>query len=691
MLSACGPGGPNTESNSSPEARDAEVEALTGAHTRVVWIRDIGDGDNTFGGKDDNLLMAYDSRDGRGERVVLEAPGNYFRPLITPDGERIVFTDIHEPAVYVVDWEGGLPVKVADGSAGALWMDPEDGRIWVYGKRVNPNQAAHIIRYPLDAPDEEETLWTRTDSTLGSPGSMQIARDGRTAAFLVPWPVSAVVEFSDKGWYSPARGCWPGIAPDNSYLSWTFDGSHRYLIMHDLRGDRTWRVRLADAPGVGGHEVYHPRWSNHPRFMTMTGPYNAGKGKNQLDAGGDGVDVHLGRFASTFEAVEDWVQLTRDDSHADFFPDVWIAGGAKYSSAFDPGADAPHPLEIEQPDLVAEWPGGTDGLVFLWTNNRIGGSLRGARTELPPARAEATGEARFGRHHEMHLRRGAIRFGEFNELIREQCVASNALTVELTFAATAAERAEFSPIVSFSNASGETAFTLGQEGDALFFLLETDDGEPAAFVRIGAISRGERHHVLVSYRDSMLTCYLDGRTAMNVTDIGGGLQGWPEDLELVFGNDATGQSPWSGYIEGVAIYNRFIGEEEAAWKARAYATKIEDRAEVAGWNAKLRLLEKAAPPSPQAIAPYERALVVNDYEVVECAENSALAGTTISIAEWALLDREVPAYYRRMKAGDVRELLIERFDDHPQLESERLVTDKDILDLELYYQVFPGA
>ena len=46
--------------------------------------------------------------------------------------------------------------------------------------------------------------------------------------------------------------------------------------MVDVERDERWRVNINNAPGIDGYEVYHPRWANHPRFLTITGPYTAG-------------------------------------------------------------------------------------------------------------------------------------------------------------------------------------------------------------------------------------------------------------------------------------------------------------------------------------------------------------------------------------------------------------------------------
>lgn len=43
--------------------------------------------------------------------------------------------------------------------------------------------------------------------------------------------------------------------------------------------------------------MYHPRWNNHVRFMTMTGPYINGEGGNKIGGGGKKVEIYLGRFS----------------------------------------------------------------------------------------------------------------------------------------------------------------------------------------------------------------------------------------------------------------------------------------------------------------------------------------------------------------------------------------------------------
>ena len=78
-------------------------------------------------------------------------------------------------------------------------------------------------------------------------------------------------------WTKLDVGCWPALAPDNSYVAWVFDGPHRNLRLVAPEGDTRWQVKLSSVPDMRGKEAYHPRWSNHPQFIVFTGPYTKKK------------------------------------------------------------------------------------------------------------------------------------------------------------------------------------------------------------------------------------------------------------------------------------------------------------------------------------------------------------------------------------------------------------------------------
>lgn len=96
-----------------------------------------------------------------------------------------------------------------------------------------------------------------------------------------------------------------------------------------------------------------------------------------------------------------------------------------------------------------------------------------------------------------------------------------------------------------------------------------------------------------------------------------------------------------------------------------------------------RLVGVTVVPTPESIAPYRNALVVNRYEIVEVVEGQP-AGREIAVAEWAIHDARVLAG-ARFDVGQVRRMTLARYEAHPELEGERLIQDGGIDRLPLYY------
>lgn len=335
-LAAAACGGPPVEAGPeasttaapAPAVDDAHpVRRLTGARTRVVWVQDAGDGKDPFAQGTSLRLMGLDSDDGLGERPVLGELGNYAKPMITPRGDRVVFTNRREGVVYVVDGAGTNRRRLVEGFGLAVWRDPE-GAEWVYvGTRYDDSEFppyAPVHRLRIDGPEVRELVW---QSPPVAEDNFQLSADGRRASGAFPWPYCGVADLASGTWQQRAEGCWASLAPDNSYILWVFDGAHRNVTLFDPNADRRHRVNVNGAPGMNGSEVYHPRWSNHPRFLAVTGPYTVGGLPNKIRGGGTGVDVHLGRFASDLSEVDAWSRVT-DNAYGDFYPDVWIEPGA---------------------------------------------------------------------------------------------------------------------------------------------------------------------------------------------------------------------------------------------------------------------------------------------------------------------------------------------------------------------------
>jgi len=304
------------------EGPGAEVRALTGARTRAVWVQ--GDGSDPRATGVQLVLMGFDSHDGRGERVILGTPASYVKPLLTARGDRIVFSSRAVPGpqkVSVVNWDGTGLRTLGSGFGLDVWEDPVTGSEWVYvgtGLPVGGHFAA-VSRFPIDTPDKREVVWNK--SVVGLDG-FRVSADGRYASGLCPWPDATLAELPNGSMTKLGEGCWTSLISARGLLFWYFDGAHRNVTMVDVETGVRWMVNINHAEGFDGAEVFHPRWSNHPRFFTISGPYNQG-GPNQARTGGKQVEIYIGRFSEDFTKVEAWARVT-NNSGGDSMPDVWI-------------------------------------------------------------------------------------------------------------------------------------------------------------------------------------------------------------------------------------------------------------------------------------------------------------------------------------------------------------------------------
>ncbi len=246
---------------------------------------------------------------------------SYVKPMLTPRGNRIVFSSrIAQGAqIFVVNWDG-TGLRLADGFALALWQNPADGSEWVYvGAEQKQLDFATVTRFPIDAPDKRELVWNKTMVSMERFRCRPTA-GARAACFPGPKPASPTCRTAQLK--KLGEGCWTSLTSARGPLFWYFDGAHRNVTMVDVDTDTRWMVNINHAPGFDGAEVFHPRWTNHPRFLAISGPYNQG-GANQVRTGGKQAEVYLGRFSEDFSKVEAWARVT-NNSGGDSYPDVWI-------------------------------------------------------------------------------------------------------------------------------------------------------------------------------------------------------------------------------------------------------------------------------------------------------------------------------------------------------------------------------
>ena len=672
------------------------LEELTGTWTKAVWMQhDNPDSADTYATGTRHYLWGIDSRDGRGVRQLLEGRGNYSRPMVTPDGALIVYTNKqvdrdndgrkhYDVTVMVTDWHGAEPLALAAGYATDLWRDPETGVVWVIAARdLLPSERASmfaptLVRFRLDDPEVEEVLWDQTEISLDN---IQLSRDGRRGSGLFPWPEVGFFDFANNDWQRLAHGCWPSHSPDNSYITWVFDGAHRNLTMYQRGEHNAWRVPVNQAPGVDGAEVYHPRWSNHPRYLAITGPYADGEeGQNPITVGGTHAEVYIGRFSEDLTEVEAWVCLT-DNDVGDFYPDVWIHNGHKEVLANFPQG----PRDDEDPASATDgWPAADSGLLFGWTHRNHRNQFSDADGNTRPFQLNARGHARFGRHHQALLDAGHFEpDGTSAEAIAAALQGGAILTIESLLSpdphqpADAGTLWQLGPLTLEVAVNEDTPQLQFRQHDQAAIIDASFPHQTEALHLAARLQPGQAVRVWIDGTEVELNAALDFDPAAGASD----------------GDQPTqplrvGGGHWPGGLERLAVYRSELEPAAIAELANASRAAAADRPPLPVLKVRATLVQTTPVPAEEEIDPYTSALVEYIYDVDEVIEGD-YAHDQILVRHWGLLDRHPAPGFPR-ETGSSHELRLQPWDQHPQLEGERRTEDTGNYVLPVFYDIAPA-
>lgn len=293
-----------------------EVLALTGSRTKIVWVHRVaGTGEDLDGKGPEWELMGLDTADGK-MRVILPGPASYMNPCISPDGEKVFFTDGGSNTIYSVNWDGSNRREFTKGMAQSPWRHPTDGSQWLYF-----NGEHGVVRARMDDASVRETVWK---AGLSNFRIVSVSADGaRMGGNDAAGPGVAVLP--DVSWRQCGGGCSPCIAPDNSYRFFHMgtEVGHGGVRIYDDGGKNprgVWfRGGKGGLPGIEGNAWSHEaRWSTDPRFFTVfiEGRLPAAKT----------CDIYLGRFDEGFTKVASWVRIT-DAPARNGRPYCWIDPG----------------------------------------------------------------------------------------------------------------------------------------------------------------------------------------------------------------------------------------------------------------------------------------------------------------------------------------------------------------------------
>lgn len=299
----------------------AEIEAMTGGRTKIVWLRGKTGGFLPWNDAALYKIMVFDTKEGAERELVPE--GEYAWPRLTPDGRKVLFSvaekgtkHTENSQVYIIDWEGKGLKKFAPGYAHDTYLDPKTKVQWVVVTDVlgdDKSGAQTYRRLRLDNPAVMEVI---VPAQKNFRGESAISGDGKRLFVQVP-TISQVDAETGNLAQSFGAGCNLDIAPDNSYRCWFYDGSHRSVHIYGPDGREQHNVPIHQGgEGLNGKEVWNPQWTNLITIFTMCGPFE----KLHLP----GADVYIGKFDDGLTKVEKFIRIC-ETPDANMNPHGWVA------------------------------------------------------------------------------------------------------------------------------------------------------------------------------------------------------------------------------------------------------------------------------------------------------------------------------------------------------------------------------
>ncbi len=706
MLPACHrtPPPPAVSAAAVESAGDIMVDlepVTSGKRMKVTWVQSAkaSTADTTAAGNE-LRLMGLDSASGKGIVALLPVVGSYFRPLILPNGNQVIYTDRSgEPKIYAVPWDGGSPQELGPGVAVATWKEPVLNHEWIYAIEEIDHGARgglfgkRLVRFKSDRSADREIVWAQTP--IDADG-FQLSRDGKRASALLPAPEVCRINFPDSTWKKLASGAWPSLAPDDSYLAWSLEADSATLNFFQPNQPEAWALNLQNVAEIGaGNTLWHPRWSNDPTLITFTGPYPLAPSQPKFEAAKDGVnaEIFVARIGPTATELLNVVQITHND-RGDAYPDVWLENAQAESLANFPQA----PEEIVVTSKLP-WPANPAGLQFILTHAGkdtplpASGNLSSGETRL--ARVIGHQSARFGKDWELDVSRGYFTAdAESAAAIGQACKMSGAFTVEGIFRES---RESYLKPLSVRLASYRLA------DDAEAFGLYRVENFLVARIRLGAdpatakvypiklanfrIESERPYHLMVTLDQNVLRTYVDSSQLSEVSLETSGLAAWgPGEWQL--GDPAPmGEDDWTGTVDHTSFYSRALGSDEVQQNFSAIQSLLQGRK--AADRVKLKgTLESVTPlAGPVEQSPYARILTSRTYRVAQIEAGIYQPQYIVVLHDAALNRQPVPDLPNQL--GETYSLLVEPAAQHLELRAAEVLNQSSLTNLPIYVEITP--
>jgi len=331
------------------------------------------------------------------------------------------------------------------------------------------------------------------------------------------------------------------------------------------------------------------------------------------------------------------------------------------------------------------WPPSTDGVVFLWENGSTSNTLPTGGSVKQLCRLIPRGQGKLNRFWAMEVAGGAFHAEQtMNASLLEGLQGSNQLTVECVITASGNDYSDPAHIVSYGKGAEDWNFVLAQQKDALLFGVKGSSARNGELTRVGTLTVGKPQHVIVSCIGNVLRCYINGQLVSNHDAIHIDCSNWTEG-QLAFGQASGGTADWAGSLESVALYNRALSEDEAKQHSLAYSQRLQGRPPIGQLLVNARLTNKRTILKAKV---YPQSLVVFDYQV-NTVQQGAYKEKKLLVAHWGNLNGVRQEATQNLRVGKSYPLVLEPFEDHPELESLRIVMNEEDLHLPIFYAASP--
>ena len=638
-----------------PPPATPDVPAAWSAHRAA--LAELGEGFVVWESNRSGSFRLWTMRlDGTGLRQLTpDEPGRaHVAPHISPDGKRLAYLAIEAPhrnfgarrgmfgELRVVSLaKPDAPPRVA--ASGARPYHQNRAAVWA--------SSDELIFIARDGSSRMVDLRTGEEVSLTEPSARNFGLlvNASLTHATSGSPTFSIYRAEDGA--VARRKSLPGCQP-----YFTHDGRHGYWVSGS--GGPFRRIDLASRkPGVilEKHSEYLPEGHGYVYYPMVSRGGNAivfGSSRNEHGHFDSDYDIFVAPLDRKRLVVNGTaVRLTFDPAQ-DRFPDIHLASEA--------GVEAPKAKPLPEVGPVeaaaARRAELAEDRVFSWENANSENLVLDPKTGLETSvEVEPRGLARVDSQGRMRVNGGSFAA----ELPGALLASPRGFAIEL-LVDTRRNQQRDAHIASFGVDGSLPFVSLTHEGPRLEVHLETEAGHQT--IDLGKLGKRRPQHLLVEVVGDQVRAFRKGQPWRDATLIAP-IAKAPEKMELWLGADADGTHDWHGTIEGVGVFSRALSEEEIDTAARSALRRVASRRPPKQYRVRARLKDVSEPPTLAQIEPYREALVLHEYKVLK----GKLAGQTVRVAHWAILDGENVDVQSRVGAKE--KLVLEEWEKNPQVES----------------------